>query len=651
MTDATTPPAYAAKIEEAATNGNVTNELHRINQSIKGTAGAAAADRLLQEVTAELHTRGALPNVVRAWAQANFTDLDLDGNGKISAPELKQILQTDLLKNAVNPLERQLLRYLQANRAIIAAAKNDEWGTESSITKEDLTEHEKQAAIKNRTAITAKLLHEKFGNTNAYARLDANNDGFLSEAELNNALAGKRGEFNAEERHLVQYLKDNRVAIAKSINDQKLWENKDSRKDIEAFSHNNRVPALAPALSQARDFSEQKPTATTTNANKHLPDLVLDFGKEHFAALDLNGDGKLTRPEIAKLADSKFWRRGISEDNMRLMSVVNNKLEYMQRSHRDELWYKDRHGVSVKDLEAYAKFEAQNRRDLPTTPGDHKLELTIGGVKRDYTMHIPPGYDGSKPMPIVYMFHYFRGNSEEMAKTSELSKKADKEGFIVIYPNAQGWLGTNLRQWNLNNNADYRVDEVAFVETMMNTTEAKLNIDKDRVFIAGYSNGGMLAQEIAAKLSDRVAAMTCVGGCQNGKEPNPEYAVATMLIHGRKDRIVPAGGRLITPLFPRFKPLEHARDFWNRANGTDTAVTDTPALGILRETYTNSKTGKQVIVYRHNEGHCYPGDPQPTLDGKPCLEINATDLMWDFFKQNKRTAPAKPSQAVSPVRK
>lgn len=648
MTEIETSKTYAKKITDAIDHGSLSAELQKSSDAIGGAGTPDAADRLLQEVTTELHSRGALPKVVSAWARENFSDLDLDGNGKFSAAELDRILQSNLLKNATNPLERQLLRYMQANRDKIAKANNDEWGGDTSITRADLTEHEKKSAAADSTAVSAKKLSETFGDRNSFNRIDANRDGFLSEQELKDAQAGKRGSFSDEERRLLKFMQDNRTPIAKSVNDQRLFETRISLADIAAFARNNKVAELPSGLASSKDYSERK-NNPTASSGRHLPDLILDFGKENFAALDHNGDGKITRAEVQKLSASAFWRRGISEDNMRAMTALDNKLEYIQRSHRDEYWYKDRKGVTTKDLEAYAKFEAQNRKDLPTTPGDHQLQLTIGGVTRDYTMHVPKGYDGSKPMPIVYMFHYFTGNSDEMAATSRMSEKADKEGFVVVYPNARGWIGNKFRQWNLNNNANYKTDEVAFVDTMMNTIESKMNIDKDRVYVAGYSNGGMLAQEIAAKFSDRVAAMACVGGCQNGKEPAPENPVSTLLVHGRKDRIVPEVGRLFTPLFPRFRALEHSRDFWRTANGTDTATREEPLFGITRETYTNSRTGKQVIVYRHDEGHCYPGDPRETLDGKPCTTIDATDLMWDFFTKNKRTP--KPADTPVPARR
>lgn len=660
MTD--TASTYAQRLEAATSGGNLSEELQKTTDALKASMTKDAADKMLVEITQELHSRGALPKMARAWSSANFNDLDLDGNGSISAAELDRMLKTDLLKGATNPFEKQLLRYMQVNREKIAAAVNDEWGTDTNITRKDLTEHEKQAAAAANTAIMAKRMVDAFGKQENFRRLDANNDGFIADAELKAALDGKRGAFSQEERELIQFMRDNRVPIAKSVDDQKLWENKISLKDIAAFAEKNKPAALQGPLAVAKDFSEKAPAQTA--ADKHLPDLILEFGKANFRALDHSGDGKITRGEIQKLTQSDFWRRGISQNDMRVMAEMDKKLEYIQRSSKDEWWYKDTKGISSKDLEAYAKFEAGNRRDLPTTPGDHVVKLMVGGVEREAIMHIPPGYDGKKPTKIIYECHCFTGNAQQQAETTRMNERADKptaddpQGVIVVYLNAKGWFGDHFRQFNLNNKPSYRVDELAFFETLDNTLKSKLNIDSNRVYIAGFSNGGMLAQEIAAKYPDRIAAMACVGGCQTGTVP--DKPMNTLIFHGDKDVIVPPGGasnvltdrwptvksvkdaivtygaRFGRPiLFPNFKSVEQTRDAAKAATGTDSSEFDRPAPGVSRETYTNSSTGKQVVVYRHVKGHVYPGDPRPYLDSEPLTDIDATDIMMDFFRKHR----------------
>jgi poly(3-hydroxybutyrate) depolymerase len=101
---------------------------------------------------------------------------------------------------------------------------------------------------------------------------------------------------------------------------------------------------------------------------------------------------------------------------------------------------------------------------------DQHLELTWQGRKRDYNLHIPPGYDGSKPMPLVVVMHGWGQDAERIAEVSGMSEKADREGFIVAYPNATKWFGVNgLRAWDVDNGITppgTDSDDVDFISNM-----------------------------------------------------------------------------------------------------------------------------------------------------------------------------------------
>ena len=73
----------------------------------------------------------------------------------------------------------------------------------------------------------------------------------------------------------------------------------------------------------------------------------------------------------------------------------------------------------------------------PLTPGDHTRTLQHDGRTRSYIVHIPPKYDAKQPTPVVLAF-YGGGNAEQMVRFCGLNEKADKEGFIVVYPNRTG---------------------------------------------------------------------------------------------------------------------------------------------------------------------------------------------------------------------
>src|SRR5690348_16081523 len=71
-------------------------------------------------------------------------------------------------------------------------------------------------------------------------------------------------------------------------------------------------------------------------------------------------------------------------------------------------------------------------------PGDHSRTLMVGGLKRSYLVHVPKGCDPKKPAPVVLALHGAAMNGSMMVWFSGLNKKADKAGFIVVYPSGTG---------------------------------------------------------------------------------------------------------------------------------------------------------------------------------------------------------------------
>lgn len=276
---------------------------------------------------------------------------------------------------------------------------------------------------------------------------------------------------------------------------------------------------------------------------------------------------------------------------------------------------------------------------LPQKPGDYNLKMDVDGHTREYKLHLPPQYDGKTKLPVVHFYHFLFSNSDESEEWTRLSQKADKEGFIVVYPNGRPWLpkesvGVELRQWSLYKDGN----DLKFAGKLMDTVEQQLAADKGRVYVAGYSNGGMMAHEVAATMPHRVAAMACVSGCQTGKEPAPKEGVSTLLIHGTKDMLVPTEGRQwwTNIGLPEFRSTSFSQNFWRQANGTTESKTEQISPRITREQFVNPRTGNEVVQYTMKDyGHCWPGADTATF-GPHCREIDATDIVWDFFKRHEK---------------
>jgi poly(3-hydroxybutyrate) depolymerase len=133
-------------------------------------------------------------------------------------------------------------------------------------------------------------------------------------------------------------------------------------------------------------------------------------------------------------------------------------------------------------------------------------------LTRTFVIHVPPSYKASVATPVVLMFHGGFGNGAQFEKNSGMDKLADQEGFITVYPDGLGpvptWNGGDCCGYARKNN----IDDVGFVSDLIDYLETKLNVDPDRIYASGMSNGGILCYRLACELSDKIAAIGPVEG-------------------------------------------------------------------------------------------------------------------------------------------
>jgi len=294
-----------------------------------------------------------------------------------------------------------------------------------------------------------------------------------------------------------------------------------------------------------------------------------------------------------------------------------------------------------------AADSAFGRGPTALTPGDHSRTLTVGDLKRSYLVHIPPKYDSKKPTPVVLAFHGGGANADNMVVFSGLNKKADDAGFIVVYPKGTGRLekvltfnGGNCCGYAMNNN----IDDVEFTRQLIDDLAKSANIDPQRVFATGMSNGGIMSYLLASELSDRIAAIAPVGGPMGTETCKPKRPVSVIHFHGTDDENAPfKGGKGKGPSGTEFYSVDHSIQAWVKANGCNkepvvTTIPDTAKDGttIIRKNYGSGKDGSEVVlVVIEGGGHTWPGqEPRLRFLGKSTKNISANDLMWEFFENH-----------------
>ena len=265
----------------------------------------------------------------------------------------------------------------------------------------------------------------------------------------------------------------------------------------------------------------------------------------------------------------------------------------------------------------------------PHAIGDVDGSITVAGVSRTYHLHIPPGYDGATPTPLLLVLHGAGQTGKDMVDYTAFARLADERRFIVVAPNAAG----SPPQWNA---AKFTgsPNDVTFTRDLVARVDADLCIDADRVFVAGYGMGGGMSRLLACDLGDRIAAIGVVAAT------NVACTADTPMIvfHGTVDPLVPFEGAPASAQSGgiSFPPVRRTASEWSRALGCDGLPTiSRVAASVELSTFSRCKRGDgDVLLYTLlGGGSTWPGSiPVPdTTAGPTNPDIDATATMWEFF--------------------
>jgi polyhydroxybutyrate depolymerase len=275
----------------------------------------------------------------------------------------------------------------------------------------------------------------------------------------------------------------------------------------------------------------------------------------------------------------------------------------------------------------------------PAPVMSEERQLDHDGIQRSYRIYVPESYDDAIPTPLVLALHGGRGTGRSMERLTGFSLLADSEGFIVVYPDGYE------RQWNDGRNieryASHRenIDDVGFINSLIDHLTQTLNIDADRVYLTGMSNGALFSHRLACENPDRIAAIAPVEGTileRWTRECQPTRPVPVCIVKGPD-----------APLFEkeskRLSASETAQ-FWASHNGCKPAPTVTyetdsdPADGtrVRSEAYDCGSREREVVFYAiEGGGHTWPGGWQyypEDLIGRTSRDIDATRVIWEFFE-------------------
>lgn len=281
-------------------------------------------------------------------------------------------------------------------------------------------------------------------------------------------------------------------------------------------------------------------------------------------------------------------------------------------------------------------------------PGDSFHELRVDGRARTFLLHVPPGYDGRAPLPLLLVFHGSKSNAREIMERSGMSDEADARRFIVAYPNGTGWMNPFWLSWNTGghccgNADDQGADDVAFTRAIIDALARTGAVDRSRVYAAGFSDGARMVYRLACELSGELAGVASVAGEMPDTTCGPTRPISVVEIHGTADP------RMRYGLARGWRRRRDAHlvsipalaAFWARRDEC-TSLVAPPASGTVSvEAYTGCAHDTEVRLYTvHGLGHRWPG-----LLGRLPLRLHdrsertATAIVWDFLSRFRLAEP------------
>lgn len=283
---------------------------------------------------------------------------------------------------------------------------------------------------------------------------------------------------------------------------------------------------------------------------------------------------------------------------------------------------------------------------------DQRMDLKTGGFQRSYRVHVPSGYNGTTKMPMVVVIHGAFDTAKGIEKISGFSTLADKEDFVVLYPEGIGIFGY-LQHWNAGHccgkAAEDQIDDVGYLATAIEDACTRLSVDRQRIYMVGFSNGGMLTYRFAAERTEMLAAAAPIAASIGGRPttdappwsiPKPKKPLPILVMHGLDDDDIRVeGGRSMHRKGERsyFSVADSVR-FWVDANACIGKPVDARIHRGAVSVRSWDRCGNDSVVVLcqiSGWGHTWPG-PYFTAglpDHDPLFNYDAAEMVWNFFKR------------------
>jgi polyhydroxybutyrate depolymerase len=306
--------------------------------------------------------------------------------------------------------------------------------------------------------------------------------------------------------------------------------------------------------------------------------------------------------------------------------------------------------ILILGVAAYGYFWYSPAPGMPSLSNvAERSTLRAGDRERSYIAYVPARLPPGAPLLLVLHGSVMDGETMRRWTGYEFDRLADRDGFIVLYPDGY------KRNWNdCRRDAAYparleNVDDIGFFRRLIEHFVSKMGIDPGKVYAFGYSSGGQMAHRLAIEMPDMVTAVAAIGA--NLPTPDNDLCAAVgriarvMLVSGTEDPIVPFRGGEVS----LYGWASRGMALSSLETGTELArrhgITAAPARTRLPQQGGNDPTSVErldwlrsdvpaVVLYEvHGGGHVIPQPAYrfPRLLGRMTSQLNAPSEAVTFF--------------------
>lgn len=294
-----------------------------------------------------------------------------------------------------------------------------------------------------------------------------------------------------------------------------------------------------------------------------------------------------------------------------------------------------------------ALFGVSSSRSFSRGSAVHSI--VVGSLTRAYVLHVPARRPVSKtgtalPYALLLVLHGSSATGADMEQVTSMDTLAEVNRWIVAYPNGErGEGGLFPTDWNAGSccgaAARENIDDVAFVKAVISEIGGKLPVDKQRIYVAGFSDGGRMAHRLACVMAAQIAAIAVVSGSMKDEHCVPTKPVPLIAVHGTGDPTVPYDEESLTPP-PRQVTgvgalLPPSVQFWLAVDGCTTGTSATYSAAVTRTSFAGC-TGAEVAFYSIANGvHTWPVLDK-TASGDPDAQLPASRVIVEFLARQVR---------------